>query len=170
MWVYLYQNNSELAMKNAYIGEYQEWYKFLRWTITANRDNVSIVQMSEFEICDNNWTKMPRPSWTTITANHPWNNNEGIDKIIDGSTSTKYCTNNSVPIIVTISLWAEIDLSVYNKYKRYTANDASGRDPKSWTIEMSRNWSNWDTVSTVTDANITTTRYALAWTWDITVN
>ena len=47
MWVYLYQNNSELAMKNAYIGEYQEWYKYLRWTITANRDNVSIVQMSE---------------------------------------------------------------------------------------------------------------------------
>lgn len=25
MWVYLYQNNSELAMKNAYIWEYHEW-------------------------------------------------------------------------------------------------------------------------------------------------
>ena len=160
----------ERELKNAYIGEYKEWYKYIRWTITANRNNIAVTQMSEFEICDNSWTKMARPSWTTITGSIIWPSGETVDKLIDGSTSTKYCPNGSLPIVITIELWAEIDLSVYNKYKRYTANDESGRDPKSWTIEASRDWSNWDTVSTVTNANITTTRYALAWTWDMTVN
>lgn len=124
--------------------------------------------MSEFELCDSSWTKMSRPSGTTITGNIVWPWSETVDKLIDGSTSTKYCPNGSLPIIITITLWSTVDFSIYNKYKRYTANDWDGRDPVSWTIEASNDWSNWDTVSTVTNATITTNRYSLAWTWSFT--
>lgn len=156
-------------LQNAYIGEYNPPYLYLRWTITANRYNINVTQMSEFEICNNNWTKMARPAGTTITGNIVWPSWETVDKLIDGSTSTKYCPNGALPIIITITLWSEVDFSTYNKYKRYTANDASDRDPKSWTIELSKDGVTWDNVSTITNANITTTRYALAWTWNITL-
>jgi len=139
-------------------------YKYLRWTITANRNNINVTQMSEFEICDNNWTKMSRPSWTTITGNITWPSWETVDKIIDGSTSTKYCPNGALPVIITITLWESIKFDDYHTYKWYTANDESWRDPVSWTIEVSEDWNNWTTVDTVTNATITTTRYALAYT------
>lgn len=125
--------------------------------------------MSEFELCDSSWNKMARPTWTATTGNVVWPSWETVDKIIDGSTSTKYCPNGNLPIIITILLPVKIDLSTYNKYKRYTANDENGRDPKSWTLETSEDSTNWTTISTVTNANITTSRYALAWTWDITL-
>lgn len=143
--------------------------QYLRWTITANRNNLTVTQMSEFEICNSSWTKMARPTWTTITWNIVWPWTETVDKLIDGSTSTKYCPNGSLPIIIMIGLPTKIDFSIYNKYKRYTANDESGRDPKSRTLETSADGVTWTTISTVTNANITTSRYALAWTWDITL-
>ena len=154
-------------IKDIYVWTWWYKYKYLRWTITANRNNINVTQMSEFEICNSSWTKMSRPSWTTITGNIVWPNNETVDNILDGSVYTKYCPNWALPIIITITLWSKVDFSVYNKYKRYTANDESGRDPKSWTIELSNDGTNWKTASTVSNASITTSRYSLAWTWTL---
>lgn len=144
-------------------------YKYLRWTITANRGNIAVTQMSEFELWDNNWNKLSRPSWTSITGNIIWPWSETVDKIIDGSVYTKYCPNWALPVIITITLGTDVDFSVYDTYKWYTANDASERDPTSWTIELSKDWNNWTTVDTVSGATITTSRYALAFTWSITL-
>lgn len=144
-------------------------YRYIKRTITDNRNHSTVTQMSEFEICDNNWTKMSRPSGTSITWNIIWPWSETVDKIIDWSTSTKYCPNGSLPIIITIDLGTTVDFTTYNKYKRYTANDASQRDPISWNIALSNDWNEWITVSSVSNANITTNRYALAWTWDIVI-
>lgn len=144
-------------------------YKYLKRTITANRNNIAVTQMSEFELCDSSWTKMSRPSWTTIVGNIVWPSWETVDKLIDGSVNTKYCPNGSLPIIITITLWSTVDFSTYNKYKRYTANDESGRDPKSRTLETSEDGVTWTTISTVTNANITTSRRSLAWTWNISL-
>ena len=149
---------------------YTEWYRYIKWYISANRSSPNVTQMSEFEICDNSWTKMARPSWTSITADKAWHSWEWIDKLIDGSTSTKYCTPNNPPITITIDLWTTVDFSTYNKYKRYTANDAYQRDPISWTISVSNDGSNWTEVSSVSNASITTSRNTLAWTWDITIS
>lgn len=144
-------------------------YQYIKWAITADRwADPRATQASEFEICDSNWLKMQRPAWTTISANHSWAvSSESIDKLIDGSVYTKYCTPYNPDIIITISLWSTVDFSVYNTYKWYTANDAPERDPVSRTIELSNDQSNWVTVDTVSDANITTSRYALAFTWTI---
>lgn len=133
------------------------------------KSNVWTTQASEFEICDSSWTKMPRPSWTTITANHPWNNNEGIEKLIDGSTSTKYCTPYNPQIVITIDfgVWNGLNINSYPKYKWYTANDVADRDPNSWTIEVSDDWNSWEVTSTITNANVTGNRNTLAGTWDI---
>lgn len=156
-------------LKNAYIGEYNPPYKYIKWYITANRGNLSVTQMSEFELCDANWTKMSRPALTTITWSIVWPGSETVDKLIDGSTSTKYCPNGSLPITITITLWADVDFSTYNKYRWYTANDYNTRDPISWTLSLSSDGSNWTEVSNISNATITTNRYALAWTWDITL-
>lgn len=144
-------------------------YKYLRWTITMNRGNIAVTQMSEFELYDSNWNKLSRPSGTSITGNIVWPWSETVDKILDGSVYTKYCPNWALPVIITITLGTDVDFSVYNTYKWYTANDASERDPTSWTIELSNDQSNWITVATVSNATITTSRYALAFTWTITL-
>lgn len=125
--------------------------------------------MSEFEICDTNWTKMSRPAWTSITATKSGNSWEWIDKLIDWSISTKYCTPYAPPITITIDLWTTVDFSTYCKYKRYTANDSYPRDPITWTISLSNDGSNWTEVSNISNATITTARNTLAWTWDITI-
>lgn len=143
-------------------------FRYLKFYISAVKNSSNNnTQMSEFEICDSSWTKMARPSWTTITVDKAWNANEWIDKIIDGSTSTKYCTNNVPPITITIDFWETVDFSTYCKYKRYTANDYEARDPNSWTISLSNDWESRTEVSNISNANVTSTRYALAWTWDI---
>ena len=146
-------------------------YQYIKWAITADRwADPRATQASEFEICDSNGTKMPRPTWTTISANRSWAvSSESIDKLIDGSIYTKYCTPYNPDIIITISLWSAVDFSVYNTYKWYTANDATERDPVSWTIELSNDWNNWITVDTVANAEITTSRRVLAFTWTITL-
>ena len=155
-------------IKKVYLGTTKvrptRMYKYIRWTITANRHNLNVTQMSEFEICNNSWTKMARPSWTTITGNIIWPSWETVDKILDGSVYTKYCPNWALPVIITITLWSKVDFSTYNKYKRYTANDESGRDPVSWKIEVSEDWTNRFLVDNVANATITTTRYTLAYT------
>ena len=144
-------------------------YKYLRWTITMNRGNIAVTQMSEFGLYDSNWNKLSRPSGTSITGNIIWPWSETVDKIIDGSVYTKYCPNWALPVIITITLGTDVDFSVYNTYKWYTANDFSERDPVSWTIELSNDQSNWTTVATVSNATITTSRYSLAFTWTITL-
>lgn len=145
------------------------WYRYIKRDITAVKSNVWTTQASEFEICDENWTKMPWPTWTTITANHPWNNNEWIEKLIDWSTSTKYCTGYNPEIIIVIDVWEwnKIDISQYPKYKWYTANDVANRDPNSWTIQWSNDWTDYTLLSTVTNANVTWNRNSLAGTWNI---
>lgn len=140
--------------------------RYIKRDITAIKSNVWVTQASEFELCDANGNKFARPSGTSITANHPGTNNEGIEKLIDGTTSTKYCTAYKPEIIIVIDLGAnnQVNLKDYSKYKRYTANDTPARDPQNWTIQVSNDNTNWEVVSTVTNANVTGTRNTLAGT------
>lgn len=140
--------------------------RYIKRDITAIKSNVGCTQASEFELCDANGTKFTRPSGTSITANHPGNNNEGVEKLIDGSTSTKYCTSYNPEIIIVIDLGAnnQVDIKQFSKYRWYTANDAPNRDPQNWTIQVSNDNSTWEVVSTVTNANVTSSRNTLAGT------
>ena len=90
--------------------------------------------------------------------------NEYPSRIIDGNTGTKYCSgnwsSNPVPCILTIDLGVNsvIDIATYSKWRWYTANDASERDPISFILEASNDGETWIELDSVENANITTTR------------
>ena len=145
--------------------------RYIKRDITAIKSNVGTTQASEFELCDANGNKYTRPSGVSITANYAGNNNEGIEKLIDGSVSTKYCTGHNPEIIIIIDLWEnnKVNLKDFPKYKRYTANDTPARDPNTWTIQVSNDNSNWETVSSVSNANVTSNRNTLAGTREFNI-
>jgi len=145
--------------------------KYLRWRITSTRWNPWVTQMSEFELWDNNWNQINwNTYWASIVSDPAWvSSSEWAEQLIDGSVYTKCCVVNNPPVIETITFQTNVDFSVYNTYKWYTANDFPERDPISWAIEVSNDGINWIEVDVVTNANITTSRQTLAFTWTITV-
>ena len=142
-------------------------YRYIKRNITAIKSNVWTTQASEFYFIDSNWNKKSF-SWCTITAQYAGNNNEWIEKLIDWNTSTKYCTWHNPSLRILFDFGSEwISVKKFSRYQRYTANDEPDRDPKTWTIQGSNDNVNYDTLSTVS-TNVTSTRYALAGTRDLT--
>ena len=101
---------------------------------------------------------------------------ENYDKIVDGSTSTKWCLNGGEGNPVYNIFHASHPIYVTG-YKISTANDNasfSGRNPKSWTLYgstidsyPSKDDTSWEVIATVTndtklqDVNYTTYTYTL---------
>lgn len=84
---------------------------------------------------------------TGMTASSEINSGEGKEKILDGSSATKWLATAS-------TAWVEFDLAgtpagPVTSYRITSANDAPGRDPKDWTLQ---GWdgSAWVTVDTET--------------------
>ncbi len=72
---------------------------------------------------------------------------ETIDKVIDGSSTTKYLTFNS-------SAWIQYqapDIYVVTKYTITSANDFPERDPKNWTLKGSNDASHWTLLDSCTN-------------------
>ena len=69
------------------------------------------------------------------------NANEGSLKLIDNNINTKFLIFN-----YHSEFWVQQnfeDAQVVNRYTITSANDASGRDPKTWTLEGSNDGENW---------------------------
>ena len=88
---------------------------------------------------------------------------EGSPKLVDNNTNTKYLYNY-VP-----TSWFELKFPTAVAVGAYTftsANDASGRDPKNWTLQGSNDGTNWTVVDTRVDesfaARFQTKRYEIA--------
>lgn len=64
---------------------------------------------------------------------------EGIEKLIDGSPSSKYLTFNPT----TWMLWSMNRTFSANKYILISGNDAPSRDPKNWILEGSNDGNSW---------------------------
>lgn len=150
-------------------------YRYIKWSISNNRANnpsTTSVQMSEFKLYDGS-NELSRPVWTSCSCNQSYVSSEWPAKLIDGSVYTKFNTWASFTppceLVIDVGSWNEIDFSIYNKYRWYTANDADARDPITWEVYLSNDNLSWVSVSSVNNATITTNRYALAGTWDITI-
>ena len=105
-----------------------------------------------------------------------FNSGENYDKIVDGSTSTKWCLNGGEGNSVYAIFHASHPIYVTG-YKISTANDNAsfpGRNPKSWTLYGSttdsypdKDDSSWEVIASVTndtklqDVNFTTYTYTL---------
>ncbi len=100
----------------------------------ANDHPYSGIQLSEFQLLANGEV-VPWPEGTTATDGRadPLAT-EGAQKAVDDKTSTKwYHNNNTYPKTLTITSPAPLE---FDAYQFVTANDARGRDPISWTVEV----------------------------------
>ena len=107
--------------------------------------------------------------FTGYTATSGSNTGDGgYDKLVDGNTATKWCTNTS-PFYIEFHTSG---LIVPTGYIMTTGGDTqsySGRNPKSWTIKAKVNaGDSWTTLVTVTDdttmpaANTTPVEFAIS--------
>lgn len=74
------------------------------------------------------------------------NANEGSPKLVDGDLTTKYLINP-----YATNLYMQLTFKTAQRiaaYKLTSANDASGRDPKNWTISASNDGNTWVTLDT----------------------
>ncbi|MBO7654253.1 MAG: discoidin domain-containing protein [Kiritimatiellae bacterium] len=88
-------------------------------------------QFSEFQLMLGG-NPVAWPAGTTSTASIPGSGNETAAKIIDGDLSTKwYCNSLGTPCIIDMG-----ETVAFDGYRWATANDAPGRDPYNWTLEI----------------------------------
>ena len=90
---------------------------------------------------------------------------EGSPKLVDGDANTKYLYN------YVADSWFELRFPTATAVGAYTftsANDASSRDPKNWTLQGSNDGTTWTVIDTRVDemfpARFQTKRYELAGT------
>lgn len=149
--------------------------RYIRMTVSAVRNSGYQCQFSEIEITDGTnvflW-----PSGTTITSSVPGatfgGKLEGPSNLIDGDLNTKYnsSTNFSSPITFDIDLGAsELDVSVWNAWRWYTANDTEQRDPISFSLSLSNDGINYTEIDSVIRMTTTTQRKAIAYTGTIVI-
>lgn len=144
----------------------QKKYRYLRMSITANRSNTNILQLSEIQIVSATGTLLTWPDGTTITASiAATSDSENVSKLIDGNTSTKFCStafSNSCDIDIDLGSQM-LDRTEYTSWRWYTANDEEGRDPVSFELLGSVDGETYTSFDAVTSATIPTDRNALAY-------
>ena len=151
-------------------------YRYLRIVITKLRGtpNDSAIQLADWQFLDNSNNVFSYPAGTTITSNlSPTGSSESINKIIDGNSNTKYCSKNwgnsqtgSCTINIDLGAGNYLEYYTYNKYRYYTADDQSSRDPISWSVYGSIDGSTYTLLDTRSNQTITTTRKAVAGPWE----
>ncbi|MBK1881861.1 discoidin domain-containing protein [Luteolibacter pohnpeiensis] len=116
-----------------------------------------MTQLSEFQflrngtVLDLTGVVMSNPGGTNLI-----DANEGANKIIDGLTTTKWLDSAGLPILIfDFGTPTTID-----QYNFATANDATARDPISWTFSGSDDGETWVALDVQTLHTTPTTRYA----------
>ena len=85
-------------------------------------------------------------------------NNEPASRLLDGQTSTKFCTKT----IPAVAAWQMKEAVSISHYVIYTANDNSknpGRNPKKWVLCGSNDAENWTVIDAVSNAGLPDTDY-----------
>ena len=142
-------------------------YRYIKFAITKRRGGGSgYIQLSEIEFLDSNGSKYAWPAGTSASSSvNPTSSNENAARLIDGSTSTKFCgyTSGGVTFVIDLGESNTIDIRKYNRWRWYTANDYQDRDPVSFSLSFSNDGSMYTQLDSVSDGSITTSRYSLAY-------
>ncbi len=112
-------------------------YAYYKLDITAN-NGAPLIQVSElaFSYID--------PAGPTVTARGENPPNEGIDKVYDGRSDTKWLDRSPTSFIQ----FAYISAQTWTGYALTSGNDEPGRDPKDWTLQGSNDGTTWTTLDT----------------------
>lgn len=128
-------------------------------------------QLSEFQLMRGG-EPLAYPAGTTANGRlGNLNLKEPPENAVDGSLATKFYTalfDSAGPNSLVVAMPYPV---MFDGYRWYTANDATGRDPVEWRVEVSVDGASW-TVVDYRDfgdnmAQITTSRSTLAGTWSI---
>lgn len=128
-------------------------YRYVRWTITANRSNPGSTQASEFNIRFNT-TNIDMVS-STVTASPTTAGGAPVTNLKDNNVNTKWAFAEPLPVSAIFDMGRIV---LFNGYRWYTANDESGRDPVSWTVSGSNDGTNYITLHSVSGHSTTTSR------------
>lgn len=142
-------------------------FRFIRFVINAIRNSsVAYTQLSRLEFLDENSNIYTYPSGTTVTTNLTgYSSSESPINIIDGNVNTKFCCpwTSSGYLQINLGATGSLDINRYTRFCWYTANDVPDRDPISFQVLFSTDGVNFNDGFTITNASITTTRFALAY-------
>ncbi len=144
--------------------------KYLRFfpqmTRTSGDHQGTGYQISEFQMMFNG-AQLLYPAGTLATSFGKVAGAEGPEKAIDGSVDTKFYTdirNPSYPLVVELP-----EPVLFDGYRWYTANDATGRDPVKWSVDVSYDGVSWITVDlrdySASQTAVTTARKTLVGAW-----
>ncbi|NTS41836.1 DUF1735 domain-containing protein [Flavisolibacter sp. BT320] len=90
----------------------------------------------------------------TLSVSHEYSGgadgNEGSKKVVDGDINSKYLYFDYVPNTDWMQLQYQQAVTV-GAYTLTSANDASGRDPKTWRLAGSNDGTTWTVIDTRTD-------------------
>lgn len=75
----------------------------------------------------------------TVSDQYNTTGGEGIEKLVDGDTGSKYLTRNRT----TWMMWEMESEYAANTYVLTSGNDVAGRDPKDWVLEGSHDGKDW---------------------------
>lgn len=137
-------------------------YPYFRFTQTQLRGAANSIQLAEFQ-----FIKSGSPlSLTGVIVTNPGGNSPGGEPpsaLIDGSTGTKWLDFNKQAVVFEFPDGPDGDTDpdpvTIDSYNFATANDATERDPVSWTFEGSLDGVNWDLIDLRTNYPTTTARF-----------
>lgn len=143
--------------------------RFIRFDVQGVRQLTNgLMQLSEikFRTPDGVYFQFPDGASATasLVAASP---GEGPEKLIDGLTSTKFCTDefaSGCQIVIDLGAGAHLDTALYSVWEWYTANDDANRDPVTFTLSVSADGTTYYQADNAVDADIPETRQALAYT------
>ncbi|MWC30716.1 basic secretory protein-like protein [Paenibacillus sp. MMS18-CY102] len=121
-------------------------YSYYRFEFTNHSG--SILQLAEIELFDGA-SKSYAPLTPTITASAENAPNEGVAKLYDGTSTTKW-------LAAQASGYVRFDFAqtiALDGYAITSANDASERDPKSWTLQASNDGVSWTAIDSRSNEN-----------------
>ncbi len=156
----------EAGVADVRSGCFAQYVKFAPILMRIGGANYSTnqYQLSEFQLLFNGQV-CPYPSGTTAYAPLGYANGaESPANAVDGNINDKFYQSYGSPNPLIIVLPVAV---LFDGYAWYTGNDANGRDPVTWTVETSMDGVNWTVVDTRSNQAITSSRNALAGTYDV---
>lgn len=152
-------------------------YRYIKLEITKLRGtpNNEAIQLADWQFLDGEDNVFSYPTGVTITSSlTAVQTGQSIEKILDGNTSTKYCSTKwgstqagKCTIKIDLGAGNAINFENYTKYRYYTADDQNTRDPISWNLYGSEDEDEYFILDVREGETVTTTRKAIAGTWEI---
>ena len=157
----------EAGVADVRSGCFAQYVKFAPILMRFGGANYSTntYQLSEFQLLFNGQV-CPYPAGTSAYAPLGYTNgSESPANAVDGNINNKFYQSNGNPNPLIIVLPVAV---LFDGYAWYTGNDSTGRDPVTWTVETSMDGVNWTVVDARANQAITSSRNALAGTYDVT--